>query len=82
MDETTAAVRAMYEQYPYPASAVVNRVGSDAELVLSYASKRPKTTGPYQVLDAGCDGDIGKLFLPDQLLFVIREDEQGLVDAH
>jgi len=40
---------------------VVNRTGSDVELVLSYGSLRRATTGPYQVLDAGCGRGVGLL---------------------
>ena len=54
MDPTTSAVRAMYEQFPYPSGPVVNRVGSDAELVLSHGAKPRASSGPLQVLDAGC----------------------------
>lgn len=54
MDPTTSAVRAMYEQFPYPSGPVVNRVGSDAELVLSYGSRERERRGPLHVLDAGC----------------------------
>ena len=61
MDEMTAAVRAMYEQYPYPAGQVVNRVGSDVELALSYGSLPRATAGPYRVLDAGCGRGLGLL---------------------
>jgi len=62
MDEITRAVRAMYDQFPYPSGPVVNRVGSDAELVLSYGALASghgggghgAKRGPLQVLDAGC----------------------------
>ncbi|MGD9547128.1 MAG: class I SAM-dependent methyltransferase [Candidatus Krumholzibacteriia bacterium] len=61
MDETTGAVRSMYEQYPYPSGPVVNRIGADVELVLSYGSRRRETSGPYRVLDAGCGRGLGLL---------------------
>lgn len=61
MDETTGAVRSMYEQYPYPSGPVVNRVGGDVELVLSYGARRRETSGPYRVLDAGCGRGLGLL---------------------
>lgn len=59
MDETTAAVRRMYEQYPYPSGQPANRVGSDAQLVLSYVQARRSGTGPLHVLDAGCGRGLG-----------------------
>lgn len=54
MDPTTAAVRDMYDQFPYPAGPVVNRVTGDVELLLGYGSQRPSRRGRYHVLDAGC----------------------------
>lgn len=61
MDRTTESVRSMYEQYPYPAGPVVNRIGADVELVLSYGSRRRETRGAYHVLDAGCGRGLGLL---------------------
>jgi SAM-dependent methyltransferase len=59
MDETTSAVRRMYEQYPYPSGNPTNRVGSDAQLVLSYVKSRRQGSGPLRVLDAGCGRGLG-----------------------
>ncbi len=59
VDKTTESVREMYEQFPYPAGAVVNRVGSDAELILSYVNGNPQPRGKLQVLDAGCGRGLG-----------------------
>jgi len=59
MDKITRSVREMYEQFPYPSGAPTNRVGSDAELVLSYVTKRRSTAGPLRVLDAGCGRGLG-----------------------
>ncbi|HPF70955.1 MAG TPA: class I SAM-dependent methyltransferase [Candidatus Krumholzibacteria bacterium] len=60
MDPTTAAVRAMYEQYPYPSGAPAHRTASDTELVLSYGALRPPRR-PRRVLDAGCGRAVGLL---------------------
>lgn len=72
MDETTNAVRRMYEQFPYPAGKPANRVGSDAQLVLSYVAARRQGQGPLRVLDAGCGrglGIIGAATLQPDVLF-------------
>lgn len=61
MDRTTAAIRDMYEQFPYPAGNPVNRVGSDVDLLLSYGALRPGGPGPRRVLDAGCGRGLGIL---------------------
>jgi hypothetical protein len=43
MDDTTQAVRAMYERYPYPSVANPEmRVGSNVRLLLSYG-RLPRT---------------------------------------
>lgn len=59
MDEKTQAVRAFYEQYPYPAGGVEMRVGFDARLLLSYGSRVRAATSPIRVLDAGCGRAVG-----------------------
>ena len=62
MDQTTRAIRDMYEQYPYPTGGPVNRVGSDVDLLLSYGALRPKAGAePRRVLDAGCGRGLGIL---------------------
>jgi SAM-dependent methyltransferase len=59
VDNTTQAVRKMYEQFPYPAGRPVNRAGSDVELVLSYIERKRDVRGKYHVLDAGCGRGLG-----------------------
>ena len=55
MDTTTQAVRAMYEQFPYPAvSEPEIRLGTDARLLLSHGQLQRVRRGPLQCLDAGC----------------------------
>lgn len=59
MDDVTAEIRAMYERFPYPSGAPVNRLGSDVDLILSHGAQAPTLTGPRQVLDAGCGRALG-----------------------
>ena len=62
MDPTTQAVRAMYEQFPYPAVANPElRLGADARLLLSYGRLPHPGRRPLQVLDAGCGRGNGVL---------------------
>ncbi len=62
MDEITSAVRAMYEQFPYPPVATPQiRVGSDARQLLSYGKLARKKGRPLRVLDAGCGRAAGLL---------------------
>ncbi|MCK4547653.1 MAG: class I SAM-dependent methyltransferase [Candidatus Eisenbacteria sp.] len=61
MDETTQAVRDMYEQYPYPAGSPQLRAGSDARLLLSYVERARPAGGLIRVLDAGCGRGLGVL---------------------
>lgn len=62
MDETTARIREMYEQFPYPTGRPANRVGNDVELALSAQAKRPASdAGSRRVLDAGCGRGVGLL---------------------
>jgi SAM-dependent methyltransferase len=73
MDQTTQAVRAMYEQYPYPAGSPQLRAGSDARLLLSYVERSRSTTAPIRVLDAGCGrglGVLGSAMLQPDVFFV------------
>ena len=61
MDTTTLAVRAMYEQFPYPAHPHPQiRVGCDVRLALSYA-RLPAPERTLRVLDAGCGRGAGLL---------------------
>jgi len=59
MDETTASVRQMYEQYPYPAGTPQIRAAADARLVLSYVERSRSHRGALNVLDAGCGRGLG-----------------------
>jgi SAM-dependent methyltransferase len=62
MDEITAAVRAMYEAFPYPAtSAPQLRTSTDARLLLSYGVRSRAKGQPLCVLDAGCGRGVGVL---------------------
>jgi SAM-dependent methyltransferase len=62
MDATTLAVRAMYEQFPYPSETEpAIRVGADVRLLLSYGQLQRPSKRPLQVLDAGCGRAIGTL---------------------
>ena len=62
LDQTTKAVRAMYEQFPYPAVADPDiRLGSHARLLLSYGQLRGSDRRPIQCLDAGCGRANGAL---------------------
>jgi SAM-dependent methyltransferase len=73
MDQTTEAVREMYEQYPYPAGVPTMRLGSDARRVLSLGTLERKVLGPITVLDAGCGrglGTLGQATLQPDVLFV------------
>jgi SAM-dependent methyltransferase len=55
MDTTTLAVRAMYEQFPYPAvSEPEIRLGTDVRLLLSHGQLQRAREGPLHCLDAGC----------------------------
>jgi len=59
MDHTTQAIRDMYEQFPYPSGTPTNRVGSDAELILSYIGNKRDPQKQIHVLDAGCGRGLG-----------------------
>jgi len=59
MDDVTAAIRDMYEKYPYPSGTPANRLGSDVDLILSHGSCAPPRSGRRQVLDAGCGRALG-----------------------
>ena len=74
MDATTRAVRAMYEQYPYPAVSEPGlRLGSNARLLLSYGRMTRPARRPIHVLDAGCgraNGTLGGAALQPDVQFV------------
>lgn len=54
------AVRAFYEQYPYPAySSPVLRTGFDARYVASFAQHPRPARKTRQILDAGCGRGVG-----------------------
>ena len=60
MDSTTAAVRALYERFPYPHGGPELRVGFDAAMVLGLtALQRPPSSSTMNVLDAGCGRGVG-----------------------
>jgi len=61
MDSVTQSVRAMYEQFPYPAGGLQIRAAADARLALSYVERRAPRQGPIRVLDAGCGRGLGVL---------------------
>lgn len=59
MDETTVAVKEMYEKYPYPSGVPTIRCGVDVNLLLSYVHLARKNKGTLNVLDAGCGRGLG-----------------------
>ncbi|HRU04296.1 MAG TPA: class I SAM-dependent methyltransferase [Candidatus Brocadiia bacterium] len=61
MDNVTQSVRAMYEQFPYPAGGMEIRAAADARLALSYVERAKPRQGPIRVLDAGCGRGLGAL---------------------
>lgn len=61
MDDTTDAVRALYERFPYPAGAPELRVSFDAEALLGEVALTRGHDGPLRVLDAGCGRGLGLL---------------------
>ena len=62
MDEITAAVRAMYEAFPYPAAGAPQlRLSSDVRLLLSYGVRARAKGQPLHALDAGCGRGVGLL---------------------
>ena len=59
MNETTRAVRELYETFPYPSGTPTIRLGFDARYLLSLSERcRPKG-GTIRVLDAGCGRALG-----------------------
>ena len=63
MDDVTRAVRAMYEEFPYPAGAPMVRVASDVRLLLGRGRIAPPAGRPLRALDAGCGRGVGVLGL-------------------
>ena len=62
MDDITQAIREQYEHYPYPSGPPMQRVATDARLLLSLGQKsRPDALQPIRVLDAGCGRGVGLL---------------------
>lgn len=61
MDSTTAAVRALYERYPYPSGSPELRTGFDARYVLSKSRLNGPPGRDLHVLDAGCGRATGLL---------------------
>lgn len=59
MDQTTLAVKNMYEKYPYPSGVAEMRTGVDVNLLLSYVKEAKEQAGTLHVLDAGCGRGIG-----------------------
>jgi len=74
MDDVTAALRKMYEEFPYPPNGTPEqRVAWDARLLLSYGERRPPSKGRLTALDAGCGrgaGTLGAATLQPDVAFV------------
>ncbi len=85
MDTTTANVRAMYEQFPYPSGHPTLRSSSSVRLLLSYVKKPRKAAGPLHALDAGCGRGIGTIghaiTNPDVNILGVDITKQALLDA-
>jgi len=59
VDQTTLAVKNMYEKYPYPSGVAEMRTGVDVNLLLSYVNVAKEQPGVLNVLDAGCGRGLG-----------------------
>jgi len=86
LDTTTATVRAMYEQFPYPSVADPDvRVGSHVRLLLSYGQRHRTARRPLQCLDAGCgraNGALGAAVTqPDVQFTAVDVNRVALADA-
>jgi len=86
MDPTTETVRAMYEQFPYPAVADPElRIGSNVRLLSSYGQLRRAVRRPLQCLEAGCgrgNGALGAAVTqPDVQFTAIDINRVALADA-
>lgn len=86
LDPTTETVRAMYEQFPYPAVADADiRLGSQVRLLLSYGQLRRAARRPLHCLDAGCgraNGTLGAAITqPDVQFTAVDINRVALADA-
>jgi SAM-dependent methyltransferase len=85
MDDTTKAVKDMYEQYPYPSGVPTMRTGFAVERLLSLVSNAPATAGGLAVLDAGCGRGLGLIgaasLQPDIQFTGVDINSVGLADA-
>lgn len=85
MDDVTRAVRAMYEQFPYPAGVPELRVASDARLLMSYVGLTRTHKRPLRALDAGCGRGLDAMGLatlqPDVQLTAIDINRVALEEA-
>ncbi len=86
LDPTTQTVRALYEQFPYPAVADPDiRVGSHVRLLLSYGQLRRAARRPLHCLDAGCgraNGTLGAAITqPDVQFTAVDINRVALADA-
>lgn len=61
MHPVTAAVRALYERFPYPTGPVTLRMGFDVRRSLSFVDAERPTDRTPVVLDAGCGRGLGLL---------------------
>jgi SAM-dependent methyltransferase len=85
MDNTTKAVKDMYEQYPYPSGVPTVRTGFAVERLLSLVSNSPAKAGGLSVLDAGCGRGLGLIgaagLQPDIQFTGVDINTVGLADA-
>lgn len=85
MDDTTRAVRELYEAFPYPSGPPIMRAGFDARFLLSLGRLARSESKPIQVLDAGCSRGVGTLgaatLQPDVQFTGIDLNRVGLAEA-
>jgi len=85
MDETTRAVKDMYEQYPYPSGVPTMRTGFAVERLLSLVAEAPGKASGFSALDAGCGRGLGLLgaasLQPDILFTGVDINAVGLAEA-
>jgi len=85
MDETTQAVKDMYEQYPYPSGVPTMRTGFAVERLLSLVADPPGKASGYSALDAGCGRGLGLIgaasLQPDILFTGVDINAVGLAEA-
>ena len=86
MDPRTAAVRKLYEKYPYPSGSPKLRVGFDARFVLAQGRLARPEPRPLEILDAGCGRGIGLLaaaeLQPDVRFLGVDLCQRALEHAH